>query len=77
MEILKFIEQNEMSKRLENSLIIASKKYTYMFELSVIKLMNFRYFGLKQVKELIQIYPCLENEIGFLCYDSIKQYSNK
>jgi len=75
MEIIKFIEQTEMSKRLENSLILVSKKYTYMFELSVIRLMKFRYLGLKQVKELIELYPDLENEIGYLCYDSVKNYA--
>ena len=46
-----------------------------MFELSVIRLMKFRYLGLKQVKELIELYPDLENEIGYLCYDSVKNYA--
>jgi hypothetical protein len=77
MEIKKFIEEKDMSVRLKNSLIIASKYYTYMNELSVLKFSKIRNVGLKSTKELIEIYPELDNEVGFISVEQINYWLKK
>ena len=79
ISISDFIKQKEfdLSVRAKNVLKYSGHLYTYMNELSVIKLTKFRICGLKSIKEIIEVYPNLENEVGFLSTDSIKEHLNK
>ena len=47
---LELIDNVEMSIRLKNNLIIASKKYRFLCELSVLRLYKIKNFGLKSIK---------------------------
>ena len=77
--IIDFIKQKEydLSVRAKNVLKYASHLYTYMNELSVIKLVKIRTVGLKSVKEIIHVYPNLENEVGHLTSITIREHLNK
>ena len=73
MEKIKdFVSKNDMSYRLEVSLL--KLHFVYMEELSVLKLFKTRTFGVKQIRELISIYPDLENESGIISYECLKSY---
>jgi hypothetical protein len=76
-KIENFVKYNEMSSRLKHALIIASKKYTYLNELSVIKFSKIRNVGLKSIKELLELIPTIENEVGELTTKNILNYKNK
>ena len=48
-----------------------------MNELSVARLVKIRNCGLKSIKEIIHVYPNLENEIGSLSTIAVKEYFDK
>ncbi len=77
--IIDFIKQKEydLSVRSKNVLKHASHLYTYMNELSVARLVKTRNCGLKSIKEIIHVYPNLENEIGSLSTIAVKEYFDK
>ncbi|HPI75587.1 MAG TPA: enoyl-CoA hydratase-related protein [bacterium] len=77
--IIDFIKQKEydLSVRAKNVLKYASHLYTYMNELSVARLVKTRNCGLKSIKEIIHVYPNLENEIGSLSTIAVKEYFDK
>lgn len=77
--IIDFIKQKEydLSVRAKNVLKYASHLYTYMNELSVARLVKIRNCGLKSIKEIIHVYPNLENEIGSLSTIAVKGYFDK
>ena len=54
--------------------MFASVKHRYMDELSVIKFCKIRNVGQKSIKELIQVYPELKQEIKDINVRSIKEY---
>jgi DNA-directed RNA polymerase alpha subunit len=72
--IYELIDNVEMSIRLKNNLIKASKQYRFLCELSVLRLYKIRNFNLKSIKELIEIYPNLKNEVGFICIEQISYH---
>ena len=77
--IIDFIKQKEydLSVRAKNVLKYTSHLYTYMNELSVARLVKIRNCGLKSIKEIIHVYPNLENEIGSLSTIAVKKYFDK
>ena len=74
VKIKEWIEINKenISYKLYIELKSISFIYNFMDELSVIKC--YKRLGVKSIIQLIEIYPTLTNEIGFICYDSIKYY---
>lgn len=74
MTIENLLKYSDMSIRLRHCLIIASKKYTYLDELSVIKFTKIRNVGLKSTKELMTLYPAIENEVGKITFENIINY---
>ena len=76
MKIKKFLEINDknISYRLKRLMYIYSLKYTYMFEISVLKFYKIRSCGVKDIRELLEVYPECENEIGWICYDTLKNH---
>lgn len=63
-----------MSVRLRVSLNVASRKYNYLDELSVIKFARIRNVGSKSMLELISLYPEMENEVGKITTSNIINY---
>ena len=79
MKITDFINLNEnnISVRLKAVLIKASLKYKYMNDLSVLKFCSIQGAGIKSTKELIEIYPELKNEIGFISTEQVIYHLKK
>lgn len=79
MRIIDFINLNEnnISVRLKRALIICSYKYNYMDDLSVLKIAKISGVGVKSTKELLNIYPNLKNEVGFISTEQVLYHLNK
>ena len=76
-EVLELIDKVDMSVKLKRNLTIASRKYRFLCELSVLRLYKIRCFGLKSIKELMEIYPNLRNEVGFISIEQILYHLKK
>jgi hypothetical protein len=63
-----------ISSRLRGCLLFASVKHRYMNELSVIKFCKIQSVGQKSIKELIQVYPELTQEIKNINTKEINEY---
>lgn len=74
MTILDFINQPFISFRTKNSLICINENYTYMDELSVIKLAKFKKVGIQTIFEIQKYYPDLKNELQVISHYEIEKY---
>jgi DNA-binding transcriptional regulator YhcF (GntR family) len=74
MTILDFINQPFISLRTKNSLIFINEHYTYMDELSVVKLGKFRKVGIQTIFEIQKYYPNLKNELQVISNYEIGKY---
>ena len=63
-----------ISSRLRSCLLFASVKHRYMDELSVIKFCKIQNVGQKSIKELLQVYPELKQEIKNINTKEINDY---